>query len=136
MGVKTVVNLRSLHSDFDEMERSGTTASFRYVEIPTKAWRITDEDAAKFLSIVEDERNLPVFYHCQHGADRTGTMTAVYRIAHQGWTREEAIGEMRDGGFGYHAIWANLISYLEGFDVEHVRELMKTPVERTPVASP
>ncbi len=124
MGVRTVINLRTLHSDVDEMGESKTEGSFQYFEIPMPAWDVTDQEAARFLSIVENEDNLPVFYHCQHGADRTGTMTAVYRIAHQGWTAEEAIDEMRNGGFGYHAIWTNLVSYLRAFDTRRVRKLM------------
>ncbi len=125
MGVKTVVNFRNFHSDADEMETAGVKDAFQYIEIPMNTWDMTDERAAKFLSIVEDEKNLPVFYHCKHGADRTGTMTAVYRIAHQGWTVDEALDEMQNGGFGYHEIWTNLISYLKKFDVKRVRGLME-----------
>jgi protein tyrosine/serine phosphatase len=32
----------------------------------------------------------PVFIHCQHGCDRTGTIIACYRIKHEQWTRENA----------------------------------------------
>jgi protein tyrosine/serine phosphatase len=123
MGVKTVINFRNFHSDVDEMEAAGVKDAFQYTEIPMNTWDMTDERAAKFLSLVEDDKNLPVFYHCQHGADRTGTMTAVYRIAHQGWTIDEALDEMQNGGFGYHEIWTNLISYLKKFDVKRVRDL-------------
>jgi len=33
---------------------------------------------------VTDPENQPVFFHCQHGADRTGTMCAVFRIGRAG----------------------------------------------------
>jgi protein tyrosine/serine phosphatase len=126
LGVKTVINFRNFHSDNDDMKEGGVEGAFQYIEIPMNTWDMTDARAATFLRIVEDEKNLPVFYHCQHGADRTGTMTAVYRIAHQGWTVDEALNEMQNGGFGYHEIWTNLISYLKSFDVQRVRELMRT----------
>ena len=43
--------------------------------------------------------------HCQQGADRTGTMMAFYRIAVQGWPKDDAIAEMKNGGYGFHSIW-------------------------------
>ena len=51
-------------------------------------------------------------------ADRTGTVCAVYRVAVDGWTKEEAIREMREGGFGFHEVWKNLPRWIEGLDVE------------------
>ena len=32
------------------------------------------------VSIVDDTNAVPVLVRCQHGADRTGTMCAMYRI--------------------------------------------------------
>ena len=129
MGVKTIINFRRFHSDEDEIKQAGLEGAFQTIEIPINTWDMTDEHAARFLQIVEDKQNHPVFYHCQHGADRTGTMTAVYRIAHQGWTKKEAVDEMVDGELGYHAIWTNLIKYLEGFDTARIRSAVHSPSE-------
>ncbi len=76
MGIKTVVNLRFRHSDLDELGKIGLA----YIEIPMNAWHPKDEDVVKFLQIVTDPEKVPVFVHCQHGADRTGVMVASYRI--------------------------------------------------------
>ena len=62
-----------------------------------------------------------MFVHCQHGADRTGTATAVYRIVVEGWTKDEAIREMTQGGYGFHPLWANLIRYVRELDVDRLR---------------
>ncbi len=45
-----------------------------------------------FLRIVTDPKRVPVLVHCQAGADRTGTMCAVYRIAVRAgaWKRHPA----------------------------------------------
>ena len=53
-----------------------------------------------------------VLVHCQHGADRTGTMCALYRILRQDWKVEDAITEMKDGGYGYHSIWFHLPRFI------------------------
>jgi len=69
----------------------------------------------------------PVFFHCKHGADRTGTMCAVYRIAVCGWSKDEAIAEMTQGGFGYHTVWTNLIKFIRKLDVEDVKRRAGRP---------
>ena len=116
LGVKTVVNLRSLHSDRDDIKGTGLT----YEHINMTPLKIEDKDVVRFLRIVTDSSRTPVFVHCQHGADRTGTMCAIYRIAEQGWSKDEAIEEMTKGGFGFHSIWQNLPDYVRKVDVEEI----------------
>ncbi len=118
MGIETVVNLRSLHSDRDEIGEAGLT----YERIYMKAWHAEEEDVVRFLRIITNSKRGPVLVHCQHGADRTGTMCAVYRVAVQGWTKEEAIKEMAQGGFGFHGIWGNLVQWIDRLDIERIRK--------------
>ncbi|HMR04712.1 MAG TPA: dual specificity protein phosphatase family protein [Polyangiaceae bacterium] len=117
LGVRTVINLRSLHSDRDEIGQ----LPLQYEHIKMKAWHAEDEDIVRFLQVVTDPERQPVLVHCQHGADRTGVATAAYRIAVQGWSKDEAIAEMTQGGFGFHTIWANLVRYVRQLDVERIR---------------
>ena len=117
MGVKTVVNLRSFHSDRIRCRRH----DLRYERIRCQAWDADDDEVVEFLRIATDPKRQPVFVHCQHGADRTGMMTAVYRVAVEGWTKEEAIREMTEGGFGYHTFWRGLIEYVRELDVAAIR---------------
>ncbi|MFC1884166.1 tyrosine-protein phosphatase [Thermodesulfobacteriota bacterium] len=118
IGVITVVNLRSFHSDRDEIEET----SLAYEHIYMKAWHPEGKEIIRFLRIVMDPKRTPVLVHCQHGADRTGTMCALYRIAVQGWTKEEAMIEMRDGGFGFHGVWKNLINWISKLDIAKIRK--------------
>ncbi len=118
MGIKTVINLRAFHSDQDEIGDTGLA----YVHIPMKAWHAEEEDVVKFLKIVTNKDRTPVFVHCQHGVDRTGAVNAVYRLAVCGWNKQEAISEMTQGGFGYHKIWKNLITFIEELDIEKIKE--------------
>jgi len=45
--------------------------------------------------ILTGEENLPLLIHCRSGADRTGLVTARYRMEVQGWPLEEALREMK-----------------------------------------
>jgi protein tyrosine phosphatase (PTP) superfamily phosphohydrolase (DUF442 family) len=127
MGVRTVVNLRSLHSDRDEMEG----LPLQYEHIHMQAWYPEDEDVVRFLRVATNPANQPVFLHCQHGADRTGTLIAVYRVAVQGWTKDEAIDEMMRGGYGFHGIWTNLTDYVRDLDIERIRRLAGITASRS-----
>ena len=94
MGIETVVNLRALHSDRDEIGETGLA----YEHIYMKAWSAEEREVVRFLQVVCNPRRQPVLVHCQFGADRTGTMCALYRIIVEGWSKEEALREMREGG--------------------------------------
>jgi len=83
---------------------------------------MTDDNVAAFLKVVSDPARQPVFVHCRHGSDRTGTMCAVYRIVVQGWSKGEAVLEMTRGGFGFHTNFENLVQYVEKMDVEAIRQ--------------
>ena len=121
-GIKTVINLRWLHSDSDELVNSGLLHDEHHMT----AWRIGDEDAIWFLDLVATPEGAPFLVHCQHGADRTGCMVAMYRMVVQGWPRGEAIREMKAGGFGYHEIWANIPRYLKHADIGKIRSELST----------
>lgn len=118
LGVKTVINLRSLHSDRSECEEAGLD----YVKITAQAWEAEEEEVREFLKVAMDSDRQPVFVHCQHGADRTGMMVAVYRVVVQGWSREDAVEEMTEGGYGYHAIWKEIKEYILNLDADALKE--------------
>ncbi len=118
LGVKSVVNLRTFHSD--EAKLAGT--GLKRERIKMEPWHANDEDVVRFMKIVADTNNLPVFVHCQRGADRTGTMCAIYRIAFCGWTKAAALDEMKGGGFGFNPAWQNLVSYIEQADFEKLKQ--------------
>jgi tyrosine-protein phosphatase SIW14 len=118
MGIKTVLNLRSFNSDRDKLRDTGLT----YEHIYMKAWHPEREDIIRFLQITTDTNRTPVFVHCQHGADRTGLMCAVYRVAVCGWTKDEAIQEMTKGGFRHHAIWTNLVTFIRDLDIDAIKK--------------
>jgi uncharacterized protein (TIGR01244 family) len=118
MGIETVVNLRSFHSDRDAVGNTGLA----YEHIYMKAWHPERKEVVRFMQIITNPKRTPVLVHCLHGADRTGTMCAMYRIAVQGWTKEEAVREMTEGGFNFHGIFENLLEWIDKLDVESIKK--------------
>ena len=124
LGVKTIVNLRLLHSDRDEIKKAGLDldgGDIGYERIRMEAWDADEDEVVRFLEVMADPARRPVFVHCKHGADRTGMMCAVYRVVFQGWSKEDAVDEMRNGGYGYHAIWRGLPKFVIAMDVEKMK---------------
>lgn len=115
-GVKTVVDLRAAHFDSARMP-----AGLGLVRIRMLAWPAREEDMVRFLRVATDGKRGPVFVHCAQGADRTGLMVAVYRVAAQGWSKEEAIREMTAGGYGFHPVWKNIPAALRKLDLERLK---------------
>ena len=122
LGVKTVINMRTwdMHSTDDRM----TGLGMRYVQIRMKAWEPTDAAIVEFLRIVSDPHGGPYYVHCYTGGDRAGLMAAIYRVAIQGWTKDEAIREMTYGGFTYHSIFDRWYpQYIQQMNVPEMRRL-------------
>jgi protein tyrosine/serine phosphatase len=117
IGIKTVINLRAFHSDADEVWGTGLLNE----ELSVKTWHIEDEDVVRVLKLIRNKENGPFLIHCQHGADRTGVMSAMYRIVEQDWAKDEAIKEMVDGGYGFHPIWSNIIRYIRNVDAKKIK---------------
>ena len=118
LGVKTVISLRSFHADTQVLEGSG----IRAIRIPINTWAIRDRHVIETMRAIHAAgQHGPVLLHCLHGADRTGMMTAMYRMLYQDWPREKAIDELKNGGYGYHAVWKNIESYLKRVDVAALR---------------
>ena len=117
LGVRTVIDLRDLNDDKDEAR--GTKLALRRVKMDT--WHIEDEDIVRVLAMLRRKGDGPFLVHCHHGSDRTGVVCAMFRIVEQGWSREEAIRELKDGGYGFHKAWANIPRYLAKVDIEKIR---------------
>lgn len=100
LGIRTIVSFRN-----DDAERALVESlGMRFVQIPVSfrvfGWGDDFDvtDVQRFLEVVDDPTAGPVFFHCKRGADRTGSIAAIYRIARQGWDADEAYSEARDIG--------------------------------------
>jgi protein tyrosine/serine phosphatase len=98
LGIKTVIDLRK-DSELEAPEWV-RAAGMQYFNIPLKASTpATEEQTAYFLKLVNDPHNWPVYVHCKGGRHRTGALTAIYRITHDGWTADQAYKEMKEYDF-------------------------------------
>jgi protein tyrosine phosphatase (PTP) superfamily phosphohydrolase (DUF442 family) len=124
LGIQTVVNLRG----GDDDGRAAQELGFRFESVPLSAAYVRHDSNIQVLRLLGQAERRPILVHCQHGADRTGMICALYRMVYQGWDRAKAIEEMRKGGYGFHAIWYGLVDYLDRVDVEALRRDVMAPV--------
>ena len=115
-GIKEVLNLRFWHSDKDEAMETDIILH----RVKMNAHHIENEDVVKALKIIKNRQG-NILIHCKHGADRTGVICAMYRIIFQNWSKEDALDELKNGGFGHHSIFKNIARYIEKVDVEKIK---------------
>jgi len=96
--VKTVIDLtRDGREDEPGLVKR---AGMNFYRIPlTTSEAPSSAAVTKFLNLVNDPANWPVYVHCQGGRHRTGVMTAVYRMTQDGWTADRAYNEMKQFNF-------------------------------------
>ena len=102
LGVKTVINLRDDDRRARAEGQEAEAAGLRYFNIPFgRLGRPTDEQVEQVLSLIDAPQSGVVFVHCAKGQDRTGTVVAIYRITHDGWTGERAKDEANRYGMKF-----------------------------------
>jgi protein tyrosine/serine phosphatase len=132
-GIKTILNLRAADERARAEEQEARAAGLRYFNIAMEGLdRPTDAQVEQALKIINDPANQPVFVHCKHGADRTGTVIAIYRMTHDGWTTEEALREAKR--YGLSMFQFGMKDYIKDYGRDHaarpVGESHMPPVER------
>ena len=131
-GYRTIVSFLPSPSESAFVVSSG----MKYVHIPMhsgpfSAQPPTDEQVRQFLSVVKDTTQYPIFIHCHAGKDRTGAMSAIYRIEACGWTNDEAIQEMK--AFGFAGRYRKLFQFVQGYSSRPVTSSL--PLDTTSAVS-
>jgi protein tyrosine phosphatase (PTP) superfamily phosphohydrolase (DUF442 family) len=98
-GVKTIIDLRMNGTGTESEEALTRQLGMKYIHIPMTLLTPSAQQVSQFLDVVNTPSNLPVFVHCRQGADRTGTLVAIYRRVVEGWDFDKAYVEMRDHHF-------------------------------------
>ena len=97
-GIKTVIDLRADYKKDEETSVRDLGMNFFRIPLKTRV-AATEEQTEYFLGLVNDPANWPVYVHCKGGRHRTGAMTGVYRITHDGWTANQVWEEMKKYDF-------------------------------------
>jgi protein tyrosine/serine phosphatase len=94
LGVRSVIDLQGPgESRFQEKELV-ESLGMRYFAMPMdRGFGVDPEQIQATLKLLENSDYGPVFVHCRLGHDRTGVVIACFRIAHDGWTNDQAIQE-------------------------------------------
>lgn len=120
-GITEVLNLREHHSDEDDAKGSG----LKLHHVPMRTWSISDQQIVQALRIIRDRKG-PILVHCWHGSDRTGVVIATYRMVFEGWSKQQALDEMENGGFGYHeSIFPGLRGLITNLDIDHIQKVLR-----------
>ena len=102
LGIKTIISLRLSGSNQTKNERKIVELNgMKFVNIPLNPFLHPNyKQIQAYYNVLNDPQNLPVLVHCKYGQDRTGIMTALYRVKAYNWNYDKAYNEMID--FGYH----------------------------------
>jgi protein tyrosine/serine phosphatase len=112
--------LREFHSDDDDI------ADKRLVlhRVKMRTGNITEQQIIESLRIIKNRRG-PILIHCWHGSDRTGVIIAAYRVIFNHWSKSDALDEMVNGGYGYHAkFFSELTGLVENMNVEKIKKAL------------
>jgi tyrosine-protein phosphatase SIW14 len=117
LGVKMVIDLQADGDPDEGRFVEGTGMTFFRIPMTTHE-PPTSEKLARFLQLVNDPANQPVYVHCAGGRHRTGVMTAVYRMTHDDWTADRAFREMKQYKFGADFLHPEFKRFVYGYHVE------------------
>jgi tyrosine-protein phosphatase SIW14 len=131
IGVKTIIDLRDDPKDY--AKGLAEQAGLKYINFPLSDKDYPPPDTApKFLTLVNDEGNWPVYVHCAGGRHRTGAMTAVFRMTVHGWDADRAYEEMKDYDFykrfGHKAMKRFVFDYYRDMSNKQTWNQILTPM--------
>jgi protein tyrosine phosphatase (PTP) superfamily phosphohydrolase (DUF442 family) len=122
MGVRTIVTLENDKKVVAQEKAWAEKYGMRFHSIPMSI--IIPPKEAKidqFLQIAQDSEQLPMYFHCMQGRDRTGTMALAYRVKVQNWDYEQAYGEMK--AYGFHTYLLGLRVFVKNYAKKYFRPM-------------
>ncbi len=102
-GFDTVLNLRRDADRAAAQAAAAEAAGLRYLHRPWPAYDLTRAHVDDFAAIVAAPDTGRLVFHCRT-ASRVGLIWLLYRQIHHGWSREQAIAELRAAGYDDEAI--------------------------------
>ncbi|MBA3994780.1 MAG: hypothetical protein C0469_14775 [Cyanobacteria bacterium DS2.3.42] len=145
MGIKTIVSVRN--NPNPKKAAYAEKIGLKWMTVKTSVMRSPkEEDIRKFINIVSNPANQPVYVCCVGGRDRSVFYVTAYKIAVEGADPEEAVAHME--GSTWHKLWPGFRYYVDilkagakdkyGWKPEVVEATETGPFEQktTPLALP
>ena len=117
--IKSVLNLR-----LDQTDKGSPDCRLKLIQVKMDPDHFTEADVVNALKALKNSPK-PLLVHCFYGSDRTGMIIALYRIVYQNWSKEEALNEMVNGGYGFHKSYVNMINYVKNVNVASLKAKLK-----------
>lgn len=123
--IDVVINLRTRDKDAEALKNQ----NLELIHIPINTWAMNRNDLLSVMKTLQNAQanNQKVLIHCYHGSDRTGASIAMYRIIFENWTTEDALKEMKHGGYGFHPIWINIEKIFSPENIKWIRQQLSNP---------
>lgn len=118
LGIKSILNLRNSHHDTVFI---GLHHDFNLYHIPMKAYYITNKRIVEAMQVLLSAPK-PILIHCKHGSDRTGAVVGMYRILYNGYSKKEALKEMKRKEYGFHRVFINIPIFIKTRNIEKLKK--------------
>jgi protein tyrosine/serine phosphatase len=115
--LKTIIVLKPTLEPYEKEIAERRGVKLYHIVLSTRQGPSEDQ-RQKILTLLTDDKNLPLLYHCESGSDKTGLITAMYRVEVQHWQLWKALLEM---DLRYHIPYSRpaLQEYLKSKYGEH-----------------
>lgn len=113
-GFTSVINLRQASergANVDESRARAEAIGLKYFHLPFSGGNPDPAVVDRFLDVVSDTANQPVFIHCA-SANRVGAMWLVKRVLQDGWSVEKATEEAHAIGLSSDGLEKFALDYI------------------------
>lgn len=119
LGIKSIIDLRMPNEVFPEEATSARAEGIVYTNMPLPDFSRPSAERIHDILVLMQSLPRPVFVHCQHGCDRTGTVIACYRIQNDHWSVDRALAEARV--YGLSIFEQGMRGYVKQFSKQNLR---------------
>jgi len=120
-GIRCVISLR----DADAAERAEEDycrkEEINFYRLPPRSWDTNwgpadaEVNVRQFRAILDDPDNYPILIHCFAGIHRTGAYVAIYHMERDRWSNDEAIADLKAGGYDNLDNELDVLGYLQQY---------------------
>jgi len=131
LGVDAIISFTQGQEGMKAEAAEAARLGIDFLSLPWSTVEVPDQETVDaFLGYLRSHPERTIFVHCKAGADRTGVMIALSRIAFDRWPAQQAIDEMN--AFHYHFIFLpHLQRFVERFPARVIGHVdMARPPER------